>query len=46
MESWFDLGRFQNHLPLDARRASVIAAFDVEKFRQTFNGRKLSKATT
>lgn len=42
-ESWFDLGRFQSHLPLTARRASVIEAFNVEEFLLIFSGRKLVK---
>jgi ATP-dependent helicase Lhr and Lhr-like helicase len=40
-ESWFDLGRFQSHLPLGVRRASVIEAFNVEEFLHTFSGRKV-----
>lgn len=40
-ESWFDLGRFQSHLPLAARRASVMEAFSVEEFLRTFSGRKI-----
>ncbi len=42
-ESWFDLGRFQSQLPLDARRASVIRAFDVEEFLHVFSGRKITE---
>lgn len=44
MESWFDLGGFQTHLPLDARRAVVVEAFDVAGFVHAFNGRKMSEA--
>lgn len=44
MESWFDLGRFQSQLPLDVRRASVVEAFDVAGFVQTFNGRGMAEA--
>ena len=44
MESWFDPGSFQNQLPLDVRRASVIEAFDVDGFIRTFAGRRLAEA--
>jgi ATP-dependent Lhr-like helicase len=40
-ESWFDLGSFQSHLPLVARRASVMEAFNVEEFLRIFSGRKV-----
>ncbi len=46
MESWFDLGRFQSQLPLDARRASVTEAFDVGGFVHEFNGREMSEVKT
>ena len=42
-ESWYDLGRFQKHLPLDLRRASVIEAFDIEEFLRTFAGRDITE---
>jgi hypothetical protein len=41
LESWYGLGRFQNLLPLEVRRASVLEAFGVTGFCQTFNGRRL-----
>jgi hypothetical protein len=41
MESWFDLGRFQSQLPVEARRASVIEAFEVDGFMREFGGRKI-----
>ena len=41
MESWYALGRFQNLLPLEVRRASVSAAFDVPAFVRAFNGRRV-----
>lgn len=44
MESWFELGRFQEQLPLDVRRASVQAAFDVAGFAQAFQGRRMAEA--
>ena len=44
MESWFELGRFQDQLPLEVRRASVSAAFDVAGFVQTFHGRRITEA--
>jgi hypothetical protein len=40
-ESWFDMGRFQSHLPLSARRASVMEAFSAQEFLRTFSGRKI-----
>ena len=40
-ESWFDMGSFQSHLPLVARRASVTEAFNVEEFLRIFSGRKV-----
>ena len=40
-ESWFALGRFQSHLPLAVRRASVMEAFNVEEFFHIFAGRKV-----
>ncbi|HEX4951749.1 MAG TPA: DEAD/DEAH box helicase [Blastocatellia bacterium] len=46
MESWFELGRFQEQLPLDVRRASVSAAFDVAGFVQTFQQRRIAEAVT
>ena len=46
MESWFELGRFQDQLPLDVRRASVSAAFNVTSFVDTFHGRRLALAET
>ncbi len=42
LESWYALGRFQNLLPLDVRRASVIASFGVASFSNAFHGRKLA----
>jgi ATP-dependent Lhr-like helicase len=36
LESWYGLGRFQNLLPLEVRRASVVEAFGVTGFWQTF----------
>jgi ATP-dependent Lhr-like helicase len=46
MESWFSLGRFQQQLPLDVRRASVFEAFDVAGFVRAFNGRKMMAAAS
>ncbi len=40
-ERWFDMGRFQSHLPLAVRRASVIEAFNIEEFLRVFSGRKV-----
>ncbi|MBS1811871.1 MAG: DEAD/DEAH box helicase [Acidobacteria bacterium] len=42
MESWFELGRFQDQLPIEARRASVNAAFDEANFVLQFQGRSLT----
>ncbi len=44
MESWYALGRFQNLLPLEVRRASISAAFDVPAFVRAFNGRRVGSA--
>ena len=41
MESWFDLGRFHPQLPIEIRRTVVSEAFDMMKFRKTFNERRL-----
>jgi ATP-dependent helicase Lhr and Lhr-like helicase len=46
MESWFELGRWQEQLPLDVRRASVRVAFDTAGFVATFNGRRIAEAIT
>jgi ATP-dependent Lhr-like helicase len=46
MESWFEMGRFQDQLPLDVRRASVSAAFDVAGFVQAFHRRHIAEAGT
>ncbi len=46
MESWFELGRFQEQLPLEVRRASVSTAFDVTGFVNAFQGRRLALAET
>jgi ATP-dependent Lhr-like helicase len=46
MESWFELGRWQEQLPLDVRRVSVQAAFDVAGFVQTFHQRRIAEAVT
>ncbi len=46
MESWFELGRWQDQLPLDVRRACVSAAFDAAGFVATFNGRRIAEAVT
>jgi ATP-dependent Lhr-like helicase len=46
MESWFELGRFQEQLPLEVRRASVRAAFDVAGFVQIFQQRHIAPAET
>lgn len=43
IESWFELGRFQEQLPLEVRRASVRAAFDVAGFVQTFQQRRIAR---
>jgi ATP-dependent Lhr-like helicase len=45
-ESWFELGRFQSHLPLEVRRASAVAAFNVEEFVRTFSGRRITEIIT
>ncbi|MCI0489679.1 MAG: DEAD/DEAH box helicase [Blastocatellia bacterium] len=42
-ESWYDMGRFQSHLPLEVRRASVIEAFDIEEFLRTFADRDITE---
>jgi hypothetical protein len=42
LESWYALGRFQSLLPLDLRRASVNAAFNIAGFMQTFHERTLA----
>jgi ATP-dependent Lhr-like helicase len=44
MESWFELGRWQEQLPLDVRRASVGVAFDVAEFMRLFQGRQMTEA--
>nr|MDQ3322738.1 hypothetical protein [Acidobacteriota bacterium] len=36
-ESAFDLGRFQIDLPIDIRRAAVVAAFNLSKFGRVFS---------
>ena len=41
MESWFELGGFQSFLPIEARRSTVIAAFDVAGFVDCFAGKTL-----
>lgn len=43
MESWFELGRFQNFLPLEARRTNVIEAFGVAGFVNCFGTKKLAQ---
>ena len=45
MESWFELGRFQEQLPLEVRRASIQMAFDVGGFMQAFQGRRIAEAS-
>ncbi len=42
LENWYALGRFQNLVPLDVRRASVIASFGITSFINAFHGRKLA----
>lgn len=43
LEGAYSLGRFQNQLPLDVRRASVIEAFDPAGFLRAFCGRRLAE---
>ncbi|MEW6126464.1 MAG: DEAD/DEAH box helicase [Acidobacteriota bacterium] len=45
-ESYYDMGRFQKELPLEVRRASVEAAFDIENFLRAFAGKKLTQSAT
>ena len=41
-ERWFELGRFQDQLPIDVRISSVVDAFDTEEFLLAFSGRGLT----
>jgi ATP-dependent Lhr-like helicase len=45
LESWLNPGRFQSMLPLEARRAAVIEAFDIDGFLRAFAGRRLVDAS-
>ena len=46
MESWFELGRFQDQLPLEVRRAVIAEAFDTPSFVAAFHGRWIAEAET
>jgi ATP-dependent helicase Lhr and Lhr-like helicase len=43
MEGWYELGRFQSFLPLEARRTNVIEAFDVVGFVNCFGAKKFTQ---